>query len=86
MLFEETVAGYLSMGEAPALKDPSLPTKPLRVTSRLNGRAYAAAGQAAMAVTRDRALPEAVEELRRTTDLALLATKQTWWLQRGIYE
>lgn len=73
------------MGEAPALKAPSLPTMPLCVTSRLNGRAHAAAGQAAMAVTRDRALPEAVEELRHTTDLALLATKQTWWLQRGIY-
>lgn len=48
------------MGEAPALKAPSLPTKPLHVTSHINGREYAAAGQAVMAVTWDRE----VEELR----------------------
>ncbi len=63
--------------------------------SRLNGRAYAAAGQAGAALHTMSVLqayqadllkdldqgqglpPEAVTELRRTTDLALRATKQT---------
>ncbi len=36
----------LSMGGTASLKVPSLPFKPLQDTSRLNGRAYAAAGQA----------------------------------------
>ncbi len=43
---EETLASYLSMGETSSLKAPSLPSKPLQDTSRLNGKAYAAAGQA----------------------------------------
>ncbi|KAI2646248.1 Lamina-associated polypeptide 2, isoform alpha [Labeo rohita] len=43
---EETLANYLSLGEASSLKAPSLPTKPLQRTSCLNGRAYVAAGQA----------------------------------------
>ncbi len=43
---EETLARYLSMGDTASLKVPSLPFKPLQDTSRLNGRAYAAAGQA----------------------------------------
>ncbi|KAI2654649.1 hypothetical protein H4Q32_011423 [Labeo rohita] len=43
---EETLASYLSLGEASSLKAPSLPTEPLQRTSSLNGRAYAAAGQA----------------------------------------
>ncbi len=43
---EETLASYLSMGETPSLKVPSLPSMPVQATSRLNGRAYAAAGQA----------------------------------------
>ncbi len=43
---EETLASYLSMGGTASLKVPSLPFKPLQDTSRLNGRAYAAAGQA----------------------------------------
>ncbi len=43
---EEMLASYLSMGETPSLKVPSLPSRPLQATSRLNGRAYAAAGQA----------------------------------------
>ncbi|KAL0204024.1 hypothetical protein M9458_002042, partial [Cirrhinus mrigala] len=43
---EETLASYLSVGKASSLKTPSLPSIPLQVTSRLNGRAYAAAGQA----------------------------------------
>ncbi len=43
---EETLASYLSVGETSSLKAPSLPSKPLQETSRLNGRAYAAAGQA----------------------------------------
>ncbi len=43
---EETLASYLSMSDTASLKVPSLPFKPLQDTSRLNGRAYAAAGQA----------------------------------------
>ncbi len=89
---EETLACYLSVGETSSLKAPSLPSKPLQDTSRLNGRAYAAAGQAAallhtMAVLQADLLkdldkgqglsPDEMAELRRTTDLALRATKQT---------
>ncbi|KAL0157252.1 hypothetical protein M9458_048498 [Cirrhinus mrigala] len=43
---EETLANYLPLGEASSLKAPSLPSEPLQRTSCLNGRAYAAAGQA----------------------------------------
>ncbi len=43
---EETLASYLSMGKTTSLKVPSLPSKPLQDTSCLNGKAYAAAGQA----------------------------------------
>ncbi|KAL0199836.1 hypothetical protein M9458_003023, partial [Cirrhinus mrigala] len=43
---EEMLASYLSMGKASSLKTPSLPSILLQVTSRLNGRVYAAAGQA----------------------------------------
>ncbi|KAL0146535.1 hypothetical protein M9458_058166 [Cirrhinus mrigala] len=43
---DETLACYLSTGEASSLKTLSLPSAPLQVTSRLNGKAYAAAGQA----------------------------------------
>ncbi len=91
---EETLASYLSVGETSSLKAPSLPSKPLQETSRLNGKAYAAAGQAdaslhTMAVLQayladllkdlDKGQglsPDEVAELRRTTDLALRATKQ----------
>ncbi len=92
---EETLASYLSRGVASTLKAPALPSKALKDTSRLNGRAYAAAGQAGAALHTMSVLqayqadllkdldqgqglpPEAVTELRRTTDLALRATKQT---------
>ncbi len=91
---EETLASYLSMGDTASLKVPSLPFKSLQDTSRLNGRAYAAAGQAVallhtMAVLQayqadllkdlddgQGLSPDEVAELRRTTDLALRATKQ----------
>lgn len=43
---EETLATYFSVGEMPTLKSLSLLTKPLHVTSHINGRAYAAVGQA----------------------------------------
>jgi hypothetical protein len=43
---EQTLASYLSPGAASSLKAPTLPTKPLRSTSSLVGRGYAAAGQA----------------------------------------
>ncbi|ROL46658.1 hypothetical protein DPX16_12551 [Anabarilius grahami] len=39
---DETFANYLVTGQAPTPKAPVLPSKPLKVTSRLNGRAYAA--------------------------------------------
>ncbi len=91
---EETLDRYISMGEMASLKVPSLLSKPLQDTSRLNGRAYAAAGQAVtsfhtMAVLQayqadllkdldngQGLSPDEVAELRRTTDLALRATKQ----------
>ncbi|XP_051719126.1 uncharacterized protein LOC127495712 isoform X43 [Ctenopharyngodon idella] len=92
---DETFANYLITGRVPTLKAPVLPTKPLKVTSRLNGRAYVAVGQAGAALHTMAVLqayqadllkdldqgqglsPEAVEELRCTTDLTLRATKQT---------
>ncbi len=91
---EETLASYLSMGETDSLMVPSLPSMPLQATSRLNGRAYAAAGQAVASLHTMAVLqayqadllkdldngqglsPDEVAELRRTTDLALCATKQ----------
>ncbi len=91
---EETLASYLSMGETASLKVPSLPAMPLQVTSRLNGRVYAEAGQAVASLHTMAVLqayqadllkdldngqglsPDEVAELRRTTDLALRATKQ----------
>ncbi len=91
---EETLASYLSMGDTASLKVPSLPFKSLQDTSRLNGRAYAAAGQAVASLHTMAVLqayqadllkdlddgqglsPDEVAELRRTTDLALRATKQ----------
>ncbi len=90
---EETLASYLSMGETPSLKVPSLPSGPLQATSRLNGKG-AAAGQAVASLHTMAVLqayqadllkdldsgqglsPDEVAELRRTTDLALRATKQ----------
>ncbi len=47
---EGTLASYLSRGVISTLKAPALPSKPLKETSRLNGRAYAAAGQAGAAL------------------------------------
>ncbi len=91
---EEMLASYLSMGKTTSLKVPSLPSKPLQDTSRLNGKAYAAAGQAVASLHTMAVLqayqadmlkdldngqdlsPDEVAELRRTTDLALRATKQ----------
>ncbi|KAL0175478.1 hypothetical protein M9458_027808, partial [Cirrhinus mrigala] len=43
---EQTLASYLSPAAASSLKAPVLPSKPLRVTSALVGKGYAAAGQA----------------------------------------
>ncbi len=92
---EGTLASYRSAGGTSTLKAPALPSKPLKDTSRLNGRAYVAAGLAGAALHTMAVLqayqadllkdldqgqglpPEAVSELRRTTDLALRATKQT---------
>ncbi|XP_067233771.1 uncharacterized protein [Chanodichthys erythropterus] len=44
---EETLASYLSPESASSLKSPTLPTRPLRTTSALVGRAYTSVGQAA---------------------------------------
>ncbi|XP_073708873.1 uncharacterized protein [Garra rufa] len=41
---EQTLASYLSPSLASSLKAPSLPTKPLKITSGLVGKAYTAAG------------------------------------------
>ncbi len=86
--------GYVKMPPQSFLKAPSQPSKPLQDTSRLNGRAYTAAGQAAASLHTMAVLqayqadllkdldkgqglsPDEVAELRRTTDLALHATKQ----------
>ncbi len=43
---EGTLASYLLAGVTSTLKAPALPSKPLKDTSRLNGRAYVAVGQA----------------------------------------
>lgn len=43
---EQTLASYLSPAVASSLKSPSLPTKPVRLTSSLVGKAYTFAGQA----------------------------------------
>ncbi|KAI2653767.1 Transposon Ty3-G Gag-Pol polyprotein [Labeo rohita] len=83
---EQTLASYLS------LKAPTLPSKPLRTTSALVGKGYSAAGQAGaclhtMSVLQAyqadllKGLAEGekvdLEELQRTADLALRATKET---------
>ncbi|XDV29637.1 hypothetical protein PO909_032721 [Leuciscus waleckii] len=44
---EETLASYLSPATASSLKAPALPSKPVKFTSSLVHKAYAAAGQAA---------------------------------------
>ncbi|XDV17755.1 hypothetical protein PO909_023574 [Leuciscus waleckii] len=110
---DESFANHLVSGRASTLSAPALPSRPLKTTARLNGRAYTAAGQAGAALHTMAVLqayqadllgdldqgtglsPEAVAELRRTTDLALRATKHTaasigrirwrqWWPRRGI--
>ncbi len=47
---EGMLANYLSAGVTSTLKAPVLPSKPLKDTSRLNGRAYVAVGQAGAAL------------------------------------
>ncbi len=44
---EETLASYLSPESSSSARSPVLPTKPVRTTSALVGKAYSAAGQAA---------------------------------------
>ncbi len=44
---EKTLASYLSPESSLSIKSPVLPTKPVRITSALAGKAYSAAGQAA---------------------------------------
>ncbi|KAL0173082.1 hypothetical protein M9458_033393, partial [Cirrhinus mrigala] len=89
---EQTLASYLSPSGASSLKAPTLPSKPLRTTSALVGKGYSAAGQAGaclhtMSVLQAyqadllKGLAEGekvdLEELQRTADLALRATKET---------
>lgn len=49
-LIDKMFASYLSLGETSTLKAPALLSMPHKATSRLNGRAYAAAGQAGAAL------------------------------------
>ncbi len=44
---EETLTSYLSRQSSSSARSPVLPTKPVRTTSALVGKAYSAAGQAA---------------------------------------
>ncbi len=44
---EETLASYLSPESSSSIKSTILPTKPVKITSALVGKAYSAAGQAA---------------------------------------
>ncbi len=44
---EETLSSYLSPESSSSIKSPVLPTKPVRITSALVGKACSAAGQAA---------------------------------------
>ncbi|KAL0177258.1 hypothetical protein M9458_026152, partial [Cirrhinus mrigala] len=89
---EQTLASYLSPGAASSLKAPTIPSKPLHTTSALVGKGYTAAGQAraclhTMSVLQAyqanllKGLAEGenidLEELRRTADLAVRATKET---------
>ncbi|KAL0195548.1 hypothetical protein M9458_009120, partial [Cirrhinus mrigala] len=89
---EQTLASYLSPGEASSLKAPTLPSKPLRTTSALLGKGYTSAGQAGACLhtmsllqayqadlLKELAEGEKIdlEELRKTADLALRATKET---------
>ncbi|KAI2649963.1 50S ribosomal protein L1 [Labeo rohita] len=89
---EQTLASYLSPGAASSLKAPSLPSKLLRTTSSLVGKGYSAAGQAGACLHTMSLLQTCqadllqglsegdkvdLEELCRTADLALRATKET---------
>ncbi len=65
---EETLASYLSAGVTSTLKAPALPSKSLRETSRLNGRAYAEAGQAGAALHTMSVLQAYQAELLRDLD------------------
>ncbi|CAM4467978.1 unnamed protein product [Leuciscus chuanchicus] len=47
---DETLANYLVSGQTSTLRAPTLPSKPLKTSSRLNGRANTAAGQAGAAL------------------------------------
>ncbi|XP_016344212.1 uncharacterized protein LOC107690393 [Sinocyclocheilus anshuiensis] len=94
---EESLAGYLAAPQASSWRAPTLPSKPCQFTSRLVGKAYAAAGQAGGTLHTISVLqayqadllkdadergggevlaPAEIEELRRSCDLALRATKQ----------
>ncbi|KAL0175435.1 hypothetical protein M9458_027765, partial [Cirrhinus mrigala] len=73
---EQTLASYLSPGAASSLKAPTLPSKPLCTTSSLVGK-----GMPSHHADLLKGLAEGdkvdLEELRRTADLALRATKET---------
>ncbi|KAL0159629.1 hypothetical protein M9458_043354, partial [Cirrhinus mrigala] len=76
---EETLASYLSMCKTSSLKTPSLPSIPLQAVGALHTMAVLQAYQADLLKDLDKGQglsPDEVAELRRTTDLALRATKQ----------
>ncbi|CAM4622583.1 unnamed protein product [Leuciscus chuanchicus] len=77
---EETLASYLSPAKASSLKAPALPSKPVKVTSSLVHKAYAAAGQAAAATDLSlRATKETAKSIGRSM-AALVATERHLWL------
>lgn len=91
---KESLAGCLAAPKASLWKAPTLPSKLCQFTSRLMGKAYAAAGQAGGTLHTISVLqeyqadllkdadavggiaPAEIEELCRSSDLALRATKQ----------
>ncbi len=87
---EETLASYISPESPSSIKSPVLPTKPVRTTSALVGKAYSAAGQAAACLQAYQA--ELLGDLKEgggigpNTDLALramaalVATERHLWL------
>ncbi len=53
---EETLASYLSPESSSSIKSLVLPTKPVRITSALLGKANSAAGQAAIYISNQAAI------------------------------
>ncbi len=65
---EQTLASYLSPDAASSLKAPTLPSKPLRTSSALVGKGYAAAGQAGLCLHTMAVLPAYQADLLKELD------------------